>query len=112
MDNTLFEDLKNSLESRGAEAAIQRLCVSLRQKKDYHNLFYALLMKKRHQLGVNPVPTSSALQLPKEVHAPYEEGIREAARTVGNLYLEEGDIAQAWPYFNMLGETAPVAGAI
>src|SRR5207249_2113352 len=84
----------------------------LREQKDFHNLFYALLMKKRCQLGVTPVPTSPALKLPKEVHREYEDAIRDAARTVGELFLKEGNIPQAYPYFNMIQDKEPVIAAL
>src|SRR5262249_39011965 len=80
--------------------------------QDYASLFYALLMKKRHELGMSPVATGSNQDLPPEVHQRFEEGIRAAAITVGNLYLEAGQIPQAWGYFRMLGETDPVFQAL
>jgi len=69
-------------------------------------------MKKRHELGVSPVATGSNQDLPPAAHQAFEDGIREAARTVGKLYLDEGNIPQAWGYFRMLGDTEPVFQAI
>jgi hypothetical protein len=112
MDTALFDELQQTLVGQGAEAAIERLCTSLRDKKDYSNLFYALLLKKRYELGVSPVPTEAAQALPEWAHAPYEAAIREAGRLVGGLYLEAGDIPRAWVYFRMLGEPEPVARAL
>jgi hypothetical protein len=112
MDQVIFDELQGTLESKGPEAAIDRLCQSLRDKKDYSNLFYALLLRKRHELGVSPVPTEAAQALPEAAHAPYEDAIREAGRLVGRLYLDEGDIARAWIYYRMLGEPAPVKEAL
>jgi hypothetical protein len=112
MDPKLFDDLSLTLSQAGAAAAIQRLCEELRQQKDYPSLFYALLMKKRHELGVSPVATGSNQDLPAAAQEGFEDGIREAARTVGRLYLDEAQIPQAWAYFRMLGETAPVAAAL
>ena len=96
----------------GPEAACRRLCDRLREEKDYHALFYALLMQKRHELGVSPVPTGPSKDLPASVHAPYEEAIRQAGRLVGNLYLQDGQLPQAWAYFRMLGEPGPVKEAL
>jgi hypothetical protein len=112
MNSALFDELQQTLTGAGPEAAIDRLCTGLREQKDYANLFYALLLKKRHELGVSPVPTEAADALPRHVHAPYEEAIREAGQLVGRLYLEEGDIPRAWMYFRMLGEPGPVAQAL
>lgn len=112
MNNNHFEQLKKDLESKGTEAAIDSLCEVLRQQKDYHNLFYAILLKKRQQLGVNPIPTSPAQSLPESMHKDYEEGIREAAQTVGQLFLKDKNIPNAWSYYSMLGEIEPVARAL
>jgi hypothetical protein len=112
VDAVIYEDLKNVLMNQGSVAAIDRLCQVLREQKDYASLFYALLVKKRHELGVSPIPTGSAQDLPPETHEPYEEAIRLAGREVGKLYLEAGDIPRAWTYFRMLGENQPVYEAL
>src|SRR5438270_14062547 len=107
-----FDELEKTLASQGPAVAIDRRCADLRERKDYASLFYALLMKKRHELGVSPVATGSNQDLPAESHQQFEDGIRAAATTVGTLYLELGDIPQAWGYFRMLGETGPVRAAL
>ena len=112
MDSTFFDYLRRCFREEGPNAAIDRLCAKLREQKDYASLFYALLMRKRHELGVSPVPTGPAQDLPTAVHQQYEDAIREAARLVGGLYLEERAIPQAWVYFRMIGEPASVASAI
>jgi hypothetical protein len=104
--------LQQTLSDQGADAAIERLCATLRERKDYQGLFYALLLKKRHELGVSPVPTEASQALPEQAHVPYEEAIREAGRQVGRLFLEADDIPRAWMYFRMLGEPEPVAQAL
>jgi hypothetical protein len=112
MDRAIFGELEQTLTDEGAEAAIERLCATLREKKDYGNLFYALLLKKRHELGVSPLPGDAAQDLPQAAVAPYEEAIRQAGRLVGQLYLDDGDIPRAWVYFRMLGEPEAVAKAL
>jgi hypothetical protein len=112
MESSIFDDLQRSLTDDGPAAAIDRLCALLRARKDYSGLFYALLLKKRYELGVSPVPTGPAQDLPEAVHEPYEDAIRQAGRLVGRLHLDEGNIPQAWMYFRMLGEPQPVAEAL
>ncbi|HTU91206.1 MAG TPA: hypothetical protein VMF69_14095 [Gemmataceae bacterium] len=104
MDSPFFDELQNTLAAEGADAAVRRLCERLRDNKDYANLFYALLMHKRQHLGVSPIPTGPAADLPPSTHEEYEEAIRQAGRQVGGLYLQEGQLAQAWAYFRMLNE--------
>ncbi len=96
----------------GPAAAVDKLASELKASKDYAALFYTLLMKKRVELGVSPIATGSNQDLPASAHHAFEEGIADAARTVGHLYLDEGQIPQAFGYFRMLGETAPVADAL
>jgi hypothetical protein len=112
MDKALFEQLEETLDRQGAEAAITQLCDRLRADKDYGSLFYALLLKSRHELDVAPIPTAPTQSLPPSVQAPYEEAIRHAAREIGQLYLTAGDIPRAWIYYRMIGEPEPVAKSI
>ncbi len=112
MDPQLYDDLQRAIDTEGPTAAIDRLCDALRQRKDYSNLFYALLMKKRHELGVCPIPTGPTQELPASAHEPYEEAIRQAGRQAGQLYLDEGNIPHAWMFYRMLGEVEPVAAAL
>src|SRR5438093_2218591 len=112
MDSEAFDDLASTMARGGPAQTIDKMCQILREKKDYASLFYALLLKKRFELGVSPIPTGSAQELPEETHEPYEEAIRLAGREVGQLYLEQGDIPRAWVYFRMLGENEAVKAAL
>jgi hypothetical protein len=112
MHPAIFDELERTLAAEGPESAIERLCSTLRENKDYANLFYALLLRKRHELGVSPVPTEAAQALPEAAQAPYEDAIREAGRQVGRLYLDQGDVPRAWVYYRMLGEPGPVREAL
>jgi hypothetical protein len=112
MDTALFDQLEQTIKTAGPAAAIAKLCAELQSRKDYGGLFYALLMKKRFELGVSPIATGSNQDLPPEAHREFEDGIADAARTVGALYLAEGQIPQAWGYYRMLGDSAPVAQAL
>lgn len=112
MNEQSYEQLKKTLEASGPAAAIDSLCSDLRASKNYAGLFYALLMKKRHELGVAPNPSGPTQEIPPEKHVAYEDAIRDAGRLVGKLFLDEGDISKAWAYYGMLGEPEPVRKAI
>ncbi len=107
-----FVTVRQSLEASGPLAAADALIAQLRAADDFQNLFYALLLKKRVQLGVSPFPTGPASDLPDSVHTEYEQAIREAGREVGQIYLDRGDLFKAWGYYRMLGEPGPVMGAL
>ncbi|MCU0703816.1 MAG: hypothetical protein MUF18_07545 [Fimbriiglobus sp.] len=107
-----FADLRDQLTAAGPLAAADALCDRLRQAEDFQALFYALLLKKRVQLGVSPFPTGPAADLPESTHAEYEQAIREAGREVGGIYLKRNDLFKAWGFFRMLGEPEPVRAAL
>ena len=109
LDDAAFERLQAALATEGPVAAIELLIAELRQLGDFNNLFYALLLKKRVELGVSPFPTGPASELPPETHEAYEQTIRESGRLVGQIYLDRGDLPKAWAFFRMLGEPEPVA---
>jgi hypothetical protein len=107
-----FQTLEEALSSSGPEAAFDRLAEVLRSEKKYPQLFEALLMKKRHQLGLPLLGGDSIRDLPEALQAEVEEYYVETCRQVGSLYLEDGDLVSAWPYFRAIDEPARVAGAI
>src|SRR5262245_46132507 len=106
-----FEEL-DTLARHDPDAALRRLEDELRQRREYQGLFHALLLRARLKLGLPAVHSGKADDIPAPLQAPYEDAIREAGRTVGQLYLDDGDLAAAWPYFRMLGEPGPVAAAL
>jgi hypothetical protein len=108
----IFDELRRLTESENPRAAVDYLIDWLREQRDFTSLFYALLMKARLELGVSPIPTGAAKDLPEKVHLPYEEAIRAAGREVGQLLLDSGNIPHAWAYYRMLGEAGPVKEAL
>jgi len=111
-DPAVFDSLKARLAADGPKAAADQLCESLRKAGDYGKLFYALLLKKRIEMGILPIPTASAVDLSNAQQEQYEQAIREACRTVGLLFLDAGNIGAAFSYFNMIGEREPLVAAI
>jgi hypothetical protein len=112
MDATTYDDLQRTLKTAGPGEAIGRLCATLQERKEYSSLFYALLMQKRFELGVSPLPTAPSSELPEAVHEPYENAIRAAARRVGQLYIDDGELLKAAPFFRMIDDRQPLAAAL
>jgi hypothetical protein len=104
----VYERLATTLATSGPGSAIDQLCDDLRKLGDLNALFYALLMKKRVELGAPPFPTGPAADLPASIHTQYEDAIRDAGRLIGNEFLKLNDLRRAWFYFNMLGEPEAV----
>ena len=112
MNDDLFDAVEDALKATGSEAGFELLIQRFRQEKNYPLIFNARLMKKRHELGLGLIEVDSKPELPEEKAAPYHQAQIAAAREVGQLFLDDGAIEQAWPYFRAIGETGPVAAAI
>lgn len=78
---------------------------------NYPAAFEARLMKKRLDMGL-PLMATSANDLSAEQARLYADAQIEAARETGTLFLERGDIRQAWPYLRAVGDTLAVREAI
>jgi len=112
LPSELFDHLRERLSSAGPAAAIDQLCASLREAGDYAKLFYALLLKKRVEMGVSPIPTSSAMEMSAQQQEEYENAIRSACREVAGLFIQSGNIPAAYGYLRMIGEIGPIRDAI
>jgi hypothetical protein len=69
-------------------------------------------MKSRHELGLPLIQTEPSASFPPGKQAAYEAAVIAGARETGELFLADGDIERAWPYFRAIGETGPIAAAI
>ena len=59
MDSAIFDSLGQSLGKKRTPEAMAQLCAHLHETKDFASLFYALLVQKRLDLGVSPVPSQN-----------------------------------------------------
>ena len=107
-----FDLVEQTLRSGGSKAGFDFLVRKFLKEKNYPLLFEVRLMKKRHELGLPLIQTGSSESFPNHKRNAYEQGSLEAAREIGSLFLKDGKIPLAWPYFRAIGESAPVAAAI
>lgn len=112
MDPAVFDELQNTLTSAGPEAALDTLCTRLHAARDYEGLFYARLLTARHRIGADPVPTGPTTDISPDKQEAYEDAIRASCREVGQLYLQQGNIAGAFHHYRIIGELQPVKQAI
>jgi hypothetical protein len=112
MPDDLFDALDAAFRSCGPQAGFELLIEKLREEKKYPLLFEARVMQSRHALGLPLVQNGPLEGLPENKRSAHECAYIEAAREVGGLFLADGEIARAWPYFRAIGESAPVAAAI
>src|SRR5260370_2591979 len=70
------------------------------------------MMHKRVQFGRPTIQAGSIDDLPADKRRAYEQAFTEAARETGSLFLADGNVLRAWPYFRAIGDRAPIAEAI
>jgi tetratricopeptide (TPR) repeat protein len=112
MNEPSFDALEATVQRAGIPALFDQLAEVLRAEKKYPQLFEALLMKKRHELGLPLQGGDTLRDLPEDKQVEVENYYVEVCRTVGGLFLESGDIVAAWPYFRAIDEPKLVAEAI
>jgi hypothetical protein len=112
MSDATFDELQAIHGDKGPAAAIDHLIGVLRDEKRFHQLFDALLMKKRLELGLALVRPTSLKDVPDDRRDEFETTYIDTARHVGELLLADGSIPQAWHYFRAINEPQQVAAAI
>src|SRR5579864_5472693 len=112
MDQELFERLEQTLRAEGQQAGFDLLIAHLLEQKNYPLLFEARLMRRRHEMGLPLIFSGNISDVPPAHQAAYQAALVEAARETGRLFLADGDLGRAWPYFRAIGEPGPIAAAI
>jgi len=107
-----FDLIDQTLQTGGPEAGFEFLAKKVLEEKNYPLLFEVRLLKKRHELGLPLIQVDDSAAMPPDTRREYDKAFIDAAREVGELFLTDGNIQRAWPYFRAIGETAPVSAAI
>jgi hypothetical protein len=108
----MFDLIEQAIRDGGPDAGLNLLAQRLEEEKNYPLLFEARMMQKRNALGLPLVQIGSIDDVPEDKRAAYEKAFTESAREIGSLFLADGEIPRAWPYFRAIGDNTPVAGAI
>jgi hypothetical protein len=107
-----FDLIEQAVAAGGARSALDLLARKFLAEKHYPQLFETRLMQKRLELGLPLIQLGGIDDLPEPQRGTYEEGVRQAARETGALFLADGNIPLAWPYFRAVGDRATMAAAI
>jgi hypothetical protein len=108
----VFDQVRDALESGEVDGAFDLAINRFLEERAYPLIFEARLMKQRHALGMPLIQTGPWRNLDAGTQAAYERVTVEAAREVGALFLRDGEIGRAWPYFRALGEKDTIRNAI
>jgi tetratricopeptide (TPR) repeat protein len=106
---TEFDQIQEALARGGVAAALEQLAEYLRENKRYHELFEALKMKARYELGLPLTYQDAGDELDESTRTKLEDGLISACRDVGMALLREGAIREGWMYLRPVGDRAAAA---
>lgn len=112
MSDTMFAQLQDQRRTGGVSAVFDHLATTLRNQREYHKLFDALCLKKKHELGAPLHRPTSFDDVPVEKRDEFESAYVAAAREVGQLLLADKKLSQSFVYFHALRETKPIHDVI
>jgi hypothetical protein len=101
-----YDELASLYSQKGTEGALEALVDELRREKRYHELFEALKMRIRGQVGLPLLYSEGGDALPVGQRNLLEEALLEACREVGTLLLAEGRLREGWMYLRPVGDKA------
>jgi hypothetical protein len=112
MAENAFSTIEKTRQSSGPAAAIEELIRALETRGELHRLFDAILLKKKFEMGLPLSRPTSFDNVPEERQTEFEEAYVAGARRVGEAFLSEHNIPQAWIYLRTIREPERVAKAL
>ncbi len=107
----IYEQLQQLCQQGDKSAAIDRLIEHLEQSGQFHELFEALKMKLRTQLGLPAAQSEQEDRLDEQTETQLELGLIAACRRVGEAFLRVGKIREGWMYLRPVGDRQAAAQA-
>lgn len=108
----LYGQLADLCESSGKTAVVDRVIDYLEGQGRYHELFEALKMRARIDLGLVPTQTNRDEKLDDETELKIERALIEACRRVGEGLLRQGKVREGWMYMRPVGDLKAAAEAM
>jgi hypothetical protein len=112
MAEDLFISIERARQAGGPGAAVEELLRSLESRNELHRLFDAMLLKKKFEMGLPLSRPTSFDNVPEELQGEFEQAYVAAARRVGEAFLSQDNIPQAWIYLRTIREPEGVTQAL
>lgn len=108
----MYPQLTEANRTSGPIAAVDRLIEYLETEQRFHELFEALKMRARLELGLIPTQTDRDERLDEETELKIERALIEACRRVGEGLLRQGKVREGWMYMRPVGDRQAAAAAL
>ncbi|MFG0262922.1 MAG: hypothetical protein ACF788_11075 [Novipirellula sp. JB048] len=99
-------EIFNRLDEQRANPAemLDQMVAHFRENRQPMELFEALKMCVRHQLGLPVLSTESEPPRADEIERQLESGLLDACREAGVMLIEDGKIGEGWMYLRPTGD--------
>lgn len=108
----LYGQLADLCHSSGKAAVVDRVIDYLEQNGRFHEMFEALKMRARMNLGLVPTQTDRDEKLDDETELKVERALIDACRRVGDGLLRQGKVREGWMYMRPVGDLKAAAEAL
>lgn len=108
----IFEDLVRLNQLGDQREVLKHLVDHFESTGQFHELFEALKMKLRFELGLPPAQAEQEDRLDESTENRLELGLIAACRTVGEAFLRVGKIREGWMYLRPVGDRNAAADAL
>jgi hypothetical protein len=104
--NTAESDIFECLTQNREEPTrmLDQMVQHFRQSRQPMELFEALKMRIRNQLGLRLVTSESEPSRPEAVEQQLEIGLLDACREAGTMLIEDGKVGEGWMYLRPTGD--------
>jgi hypothetical protein len=118
--NTFFDELNSIISESGCLEAAKFFANEMRRAKRYPELFEALKMQYRIELGLPAVQTEPIVHdgnreetvIPAEVQDALDKKLLGACSEVGTALLRSGNLSEGWMYMRAVGDKRATADAL
>ncbi len=104
--NTTSTDIFDVLNETKSDPSsmLDRMAEHLRDSRQPMELFEALKMRTRHELGLSLLPSADDPSCPEDVERQLESGLLDACRETGTMLIEDGKVGEGWMYLRPTGD--------
>ncbi len=107
--STSYDQFAQSLANQGIDVALQWLADEFRQDRHYAEWFEVLKMQARHQVGLELIRIGDENSEDATRREQLEPLLYKACGQVGEQLFRDGQPAQAWKYFQLVGDRGRAA---
>lgn len=100
----IYDQLTQTVEAGQKSQAVEGLIEHLDATQQYHELFEAMKMKMRLDLGLTPAQADNTERLDEETELAVERGLLDACRAVAKKFFQSGKIREGWMYMRPVGD--------